>query len=142
MSAETAVFSFFAAGDHQSHKLTSIELVLNTYPHLPFVLVGDSGERDPEIYREVLRKYPARIRVIYIRSIDTKAERLAAIDALIAEIAETGCQLVLAPDTVFAAAHAAGERLIAAAALPLIREEKREDESAPSAREIGESDSI
>ena len=128
----------FASGDHQSHKLNSIELILDAYPHLPFVLIGDSGERDPEMYREVVRKYRERIRVIYIRSINTKPERLQAIDKLIAEIAQTGCQLVLAPDTVFAAAHAAGEQLISTDALPFIREEKQEDETAPSAREIGE----
>lgn len=128
----------FASSDHHSHKLNSIELILNTYPHLPFVLIGDSGEQDPEIYREVVRKYPRRIRTIYIRSINTKPERLAAIDKLIVEIAETGCQLVLAPNTVYAAVHAAGEKLIAADALSYIREEKQEDETAPSAREITE----
>jgi phosphatidate phosphatase APP1 len=127
----------FSSGDHQSHKLNSIETVLNTYPHLPFVLIGDSGEQDPEIYRQVVKKYPQRIRVIYIRSINTKEERIAAIDRLVAEIAEIGCQLVLVPDTVFAATHAAAEKLISTDSLPLIREEKKENELAPSAREIG-----
>jgi phosphatidate phosphatase APP1 len=128
----------FAPGDHESHKLNNIETILDTYPHLPFVLIGDSGERDPEIYRETVKKYRERIRAVYIRSIDTKSERVAAIDRLIKEIAETGCQLVLAPDTVFAAAHAAAEKLISTDALSAIREEKRENEFAPSAREIGE----
>jgi len=128
----------FSPGDHQNHKLNSIELILNTYPYLPFVLIGDSGEQDPEIYREIVRKYPQRIRAIYIRSIASKAKRLAAIDKLIAEVSETGCQLVLAPDTVYAAVHAAGEKLISIDDLPLIREEKMEDEIATSAREIAE----
>lgn len=130
--------TIFNSGDHASHKIEKIELILNTYAQMPFVLIGDSGEQDPEIYRRVLQKYPNRIRVIYIRSINTKPERLAAIDKLIAEIAETGCQLVLAPDTEFAAAHAAAEKLISAVELPNIREEKREDESAPSMREMEE----
>jgi phosphatidate phosphatase APP1 len=130
--------TIFSANDHQSHKLNCIETILNTYSHLPFVLIGDSGEQDPEIYREVVRKYPQRIRAVYIRSINTKDDRLAALDRLIGEISETGCQFVLAPDTVFAASHAAGEKLISTDALPLIREEKKEDEAAPSAREIGE----
>jgi len=128
----------FSSGDHRSHKLNSIELILNAYPHLPFVLIGDSGEQDPEIYREVVKKYPQRIRVVYIRSVNTKDERIHAIDKLIGEISETGCQLVLAPDTAYAAAHAAGEKLISADALPIIREEKQADETAPSAREIAE----
>ncbi len=130
--------TLFAAGDHESHKLNSIETILNTYPHLPFILIGDSGEQDPEIYRETVKRYPQRIRAVYIRSIDTKSERVAAIDKLIGEIAETGCQLVLAPDTVFAAAHAAAEKLISTDALAAVREEKRENETATSAREIGE----
>jgi phosphatidate phosphatase APP1 len=130
--------TIFSSGDHHSHKLNSIEMILKTYPQLPFVLIGDSGEQDPEIYREVLRKYPQRIRVIYIRSINTNPERLAAIDRLIAEVSETGCQLVLAPDTVFAATHAAAEKLISIDALPAIRDEKQEDEISPSAREIAE----
>jgi phosphatidate phosphatase APP1 len=128
--------TIFTSSDHASHKLEKIELILNTYAQLPFVLIGDSGEQDPEIYRQILRKYPNRIRVIYIRSIDTKPERIAAIDKLIVEIALTGCQLVLAPDTENAAAHAAAEKLISAEELPNIREEKREDESAPSIREM------
>lgn len=130
--------TIFNSGDHSTHKTSSIESILNAYPHLPFILIGDSGEKDPEIYREIVRKYPTRIRTIYIRSIDTKPERLAAIDKLIAEIAETGCQLLLAPDTEFAAAHAAAEKLISTTELPNIREEKKEAENAPKAQEIVE----
>ena len=39
------------------------------YPKLPFILIGDSGEKDPEIYRQVVREYPGRILAIYIRRI-------------------------------------------------------------------------
>ncbi|HLM02278.1 MAG TPA: phosphatase domain-containing protein [Pyrinomonadaceae bacterium] len=130
--------TIFNSGDHSTHKISSIEAILNTYPDLPFVLIGDSGEKDPEIYREVVRKYPNRIRAIYIRSINTKPERLAAIDKLTAEVAETGCQLVVAPDTEFAAVHAAAEKLISTGELPNIREEKKEAENAPKAQEIVE----
>lgn len=131
--------TIFNSGDHSTHKINSIEAILNTYPDLSFVLIGDSGEKDPEIYREIVGKYPDRIRAIYIRSINTKRERLAAIDKLIAEVAETGCQLVVAPDTEFAAVHAAGEKLISPDELPNIREEKKEAETAPKAQEIMES---
>jgi phosphatidate phosphatase APP1 len=133
--------TIFNSGAHAAHKTGSIESILNTYPNLTFILIGDSGEKDPEIYGEILRKYPNRIRAIYIRSIDTKPERLAAIDKLIADIAATGCQLVLAPDTEFAAAHAAAERLISPDELPNIREEKHAAENAPKAQEIVEDNS-
>jgi phosphatidate phosphatase APP1 len=125
--------TIFNAGDHGEHKLGNIKMILDTYPQLPFVLIGDSGEQDPEIYREIVRQYPNRIRAVYIRSIDTRASRLAAIDRLIAEIAETGCQLVLAPDTEFAAVHAAAEKLIATEELSKIRAEKETESVLPEA---------
>lgn len=33
------------------------------------ILVGDSGERDPEIYGFIARKYPKRIHRIFIRAV-------------------------------------------------------------------------
>ena len=39
------------------------------FPH-PVVLVGDSGERDPEIYAEFAREHPGRVLRIYIREAD------------------------------------------------------------------------
>ncbi|MBK8495246.1 MAG: App1 family protein [Chitinophagaceae bacterium] len=41
-----------------SHKFTAIKQILDTYPQLNFVLVGDSGEQDPLIYREVVKHFP------------------------------------------------------------------------------------
>lgn len=119
---------------HGDHKKNSISRILSTYPGLKFVLIGDSGEQDPEIYSEVVRRWPERVRVIYIRSVSRDPSRLAAIDRLAEEVRPTGCQLVLAPDSEFAAAHAAGEGLIAPAALARIRREKAADEGLRPAR--------
>ncbi len=110
------------------HKSRSIRRVIETYPAMDFVLIGDSGEQDPEIYGEMVRRWPGRIRAIYIRSVSRKASRLAAIDRLVAQVRASGCQLVLAPDSEFAAAHAAGEGLISPASLPGIRRDKSKDE--------------
>ena len=96
----------------QEHKLVQITRILETCSSLPFVLIGDSGERDPEIYSEIVRRHPGRIRTIYIRAIAPDAKRLAAIGRLADQVRPTRCQLVLFPDTAFAAAHAAGEGLI------------------------------
>ena len=96
----------------QQHKLLQIERILASCRALPFVLIGDSGEQDPEIYSEIVRRHPRRIRVIYIRAIDPDSARLAAIGQLAAQVRRTDCQLVLVPDTAYAAAHAAGEGLI------------------------------
>lgn len=74
--------------------------------------MGDSGERDPEIYAEIVRGHPGRITVIYIRSVDRRPQRLAAIAALAQALRDTPTQFVLASDSAEAAAHAAGEGLI------------------------------
>ncbi|TVR27681.1 MAG: DUF2183 domain-containing protein [Balneolaceae bacterium] len=34
-----------------------------------FILVGDSGERDPEVYREIANRYPDQIKEIIIRDV-------------------------------------------------------------------------
>lgn len=50
-------------------KPKQIEPILNTYPKRKFVLVGDSGEQDPEVYASLIRKYPQQILKIYIRNV-------------------------------------------------------------------------
>lgn len=60
------------------HKSAAVCQLLDTYPTLPFVLLGDSGERDPEIYLETAARYPGRIRAIYIRDLGGKNRKEAA----------------------------------------------------------------
>ena len=114
-------------GRGRTHKAVQIERVFATYPRLKFILIGDSGEHDPEIYTEIVRSHPERVRAIYIRSVRLKASRLAAIERLIDEVARTGCQLVVAPDSEFAAAHAAAEGLMPASGLRAVRADKTLD---------------
>jgi phosphatidate phosphatase APP1 len=129
----------FNASDHQSHKLENIRRVLDTYPQLPFVLIGDDGEQDPQIYRQVVSEYREKIRVIYIRKVRDNAVNEEEMN-LIREVRESGSQIIFAPDSEFAALHAAGENLIAAGSLPEIHEEKMLDKSAPKAEDLTEKD--
>ncbi len=50
-------------------KPAAIEKILNTYPGRRFVLVGDSGEQDPEVYAELITRYPEQVLEIYIRNV-------------------------------------------------------------------------
>ena len=50
-------------------KSTRIDEILELHPDLPFVLLGDSGEKDPEIYAETVRRHPGRILAVYIREV-------------------------------------------------------------------------
>jgi len=128
--------TIFNSSDHQTHKLENIRRVLDTYPHLPFVLIGDDGEQDPQIYRRIVGEYKDKIRVIYIRKVRGKSKNEEEIVELVREVRESGSQLVFAPDSEFAALHAASENLIAARKLPEIHEEKMQDKSAPKAEDL------
>lgn len=50
-------------------KPSVIEALLADFPGRDFVLVGDSGEADPEIYGDVARRHPGRVRAILIRNV-------------------------------------------------------------------------
>jgi phosphatidate phosphatase APP1 len=51
------------------YKQAAIEDLLSTYPKRTFILVGDSGEHDPEIYAATYRKHASRILCIAIRNV-------------------------------------------------------------------------
>ena len=51
-------------------KPAQIEPILRRYPEHRFILVGDSGEQDPEVYGDIARRYPAQIHRILIRNVD------------------------------------------------------------------------
>jgi len=102
-----------AASTHHAHKLHEIDGLLTTYPHLPFVLLGDSGQEDTSIYREVVRRYPGRIKAIYIRDVQVPA-RAALVGPVSEELRGEGVPMLLVPDYATAAQHAAGLGLIKA----------------------------
>ncbi|MCE5230248.1 DUF2183 domain-containing protein [bacterium] len=58
------------AGDVSSYKTKQIEEVLKRFPRRTFILVGDSGEKDPEIYGAIARKHPRQIGFIFIRKVE------------------------------------------------------------------------
>jgi phosphatidate phosphatase APP1 len=76
------------------HKSEALRQLLDTYPELPFVLIGDSGERDPDIYLETAARYPGRIRAIYIRDLGDKRTTEAHKEALSRTATELGVELL------------------------------------------------
>ena len=75
--------SFFALfDDPYTYKLEAMEDLLTRLGERDLVLVGDSGEQDPEVYGELARRYPQRVRAIVIRDVGvpgapSRAERAA-----------------------------------------------------------------
>jgi phosphatidate phosphatase APP1 len=54
----------------RSGKAAVIRGLMQTFPRRQFVLVGDSGEADPEIYGAMARRFPRQVAGIYIRELD------------------------------------------------------------------------
>jgi len=93
---------------HSRHKLGTIRTLFATYPDLPFVLVGDSGEEDPEVYARVAREHPERVRAIYIRDVVRGSARHAEMSRISRGLyRDAKVPMVLAPDSGAAAEHAA-----------------------------------
>ena len=68
------------------HKLREISTLLARYPQRRFVLVGDTGESDPEVYGELARAHPKQIAAIAIRRLPgdswTDVRRQAALQGV------------------------------------------------------------
>ena len=117
-------------GEHLDHKITAIERVLQTYPELPFVLIGDSGQHDPEVYRAAVDRFPGRIRAIYIRdvTVDARDEEIAKIAD---ELKSLDVPMVLVSDSRAAAEHAEEIGLIRKSEQKEIVEETEEELAMP-----------
>jgi phosphatidate phosphatase APP1 len=105
-----------------------IREIMDLYPALPFILIGDNSQHDPEIYRKIIDHYPKRVLAIYIRNVDANPERSASVQALAKEVLAAGSTLILADDTYAVAQHAVEQGWITKESLPSIKEEKKADE--------------
>jgi phosphatidate phosphatase APP1 len=63
-----------SGGDHR-HKEIKIKRILETFPDHRFVLLGDNGQRDPEIYYDIIKQFPDQIDAVYIRDINSKKRK-------------------------------------------------------------------
>lgn len=113
----------FIAGSHSAHKLKQISHILKVFGDLRFILIGDSGQEDPQIYLEIIQKYPGRILAVYIRDVSG-----ADLSALNVEYLRNGVEMVLVKDTVEAADHALAKGWILKSDEPKIEDQKLKDE--------------
>ena len=112
--------------DHMGHKFHEIQNILTTYPQLKFVLIGDSGQEDPKIYKEVVNRFPDRILAVYIRDVQLSDREKIAID-ISASLQGTNVEMIIVDNTVEAAEHAAKIGLIFKAAIAPIDHDKKQD---------------
>lgn len=119
---------------HMGHKLKEIKQILEAYPQLNFVLVGDSGQEDPVIYREVVKAFPGRILAIYIRDVALPERKKIAVDVSTSML-EFKTEMIIVENTVEAAEHAAKMGLLYTEAIPAIEQEKKEDKGEVAGKE-------
>ncbi len=124
----------FITSGHGDHKTAQIARILNAYPDLPFVLIGDSGQHDPEIYRAVVKAFPDRIKAIYIRDVSQEAREME-IQTIVDLLQSDNVPMVLTENSFIAAEHAAASGLIAPHTLEPIRVATIGDEEDPDAIE-------
>jgi phosphatidate phosphatase APP1 len=95
--------NLFKSGSAKTlHKYEALDFLFNTITNLPFILIGDSGQHDPELYLNFAKKYPERIHAVYIRSIKNGFKN----PDIIKEFKELGVDLLLVENTFEAAKHA------------------------------------
>ncbi|SHJ45568.1 App1 family protein [Pseudozobellia thermophila] len=66
------LFGKWKSPKEKPQKQKEILNILKTYPGLRFILIGDSGEYDADIYKEIAQQHPQAILAIYLRSVAHK----------------------------------------------------------------------
>lgn len=51
------------------HKVNSLRRLASEFPHMRWILIGDDGQRDPEIYNGFAVRYPQNVEAILIRNL-------------------------------------------------------------------------
>lgn len=79
---KTSLTDFFLTGrgDH-NHKFEKIKHILEFYPHLKYVLLGDDSQHDPYLYETICKIFPVTVKAVYIRQTG-KHKKQKAVDAL------------------------------------------------------------
>lgn len=62
------VTDFFMSGrGNHDHKFDKIKHVLEFYPNLKYVLLGDDSQHDPILYERICKIFPVTVKAVYIR---------------------------------------------------------------------------
>lgn len=94
-------------------KTDTIESILEEFPYRMFALVGDTGEKDPEVYGEMSRRYPQRVQGIFLRNVTNETgteeryvEAFEGVDPSIVTIFNDPQEMVLSGEVLEAFEHA------------------------------------
>lgn len=79
MLQDYGVFPVSNVQPFQGHKLHTIQQIMETYPDMHFIMLGDTASKDADIYVSLAEAFPGRIETIYIRYLrnTSNARRIA-----------------------------------------------------------------
>ncbi|MEH6535324.1 MAG: phosphatase domain-containing protein [Psychroserpens sp.] len=80
------------SGDRPQKHIETVN-ILKTYPKLKFILIGDSGESDADIYMDVAKEFPSQVAAIYLRSVKHK-KKMGRVTSLFKDYKQTPVLLV------------------------------------------------
>jgi phosphatidate phosphatase APP1 len=116
------------------HKLERTLELIARYPQLKFVLCGDTGQADAQLYAQAVLKHPDRIAAVYIRDVDPDIDSSfdALADERLAAAKDTGVPMLRVRDSLAIAEHAHSLGLVAQADIDRVDREVRRDRERPT----------
>ena len=87
---------WFRSGRH--HKSSTLERIAQELPGMKWLLVGDDGQHDEELYGQFAASHPQNVAAVAIRQLSTSEAVLAGGRSKAAENGRTGTTWVFAPD--------------------------------------------
>jgi len=92
-------WKLFKNGSKQTtygQKISQISRIITDFPNRQFVLIGDSGERDPEVFNTIRARFPNNVQRIIIRDVNDQsvdnAKRFENIEIISGDAGEqAGC---------------------------------------------------
>lgn len=126
------------------HKLEHARTLIARNPQLRWVLLGDSGQADAELYATAAQQFGDRIAAIYIRDVDPDVDSPLdqGVDAWIGKVAGTKVPMLRAKDSVAIAEHAASIGLIDPGMIPEIVAEVHKDAARPTVTEAAAKEAV
>ena len=104
----------------EDHKKDTIRRLMDDYPDLPFVLIGDSGQEDPETYRDLVKERGDRVRAVLVRDV-TEPARDREVRRIVEEVQSMGVPMAAAESSVSLARAAADFDLVPHSAIDDVR---------------------
>ena len=77
---KSRVSDFFRSGrDGHNHKFEKIKHILEFYPNLKYILMGDDSQHDPFLYEAICKIFPVTVKAVYIRKTGKKEKEKVSV---------------------------------------------------------------